>query len=81
MISGDLSENSQHVTVKDNGEILSCDKDKKIDLGPTEKESEPASHQTHQKKTKEKKSTVDMVALGGSIASTEKKSDSSDWVT
>ena len=32
-ISGDLSENSQHVTVKDNGEILACDKNTKIDLG------------------------------------------------
>lgn len=65
-ISGDLSENSQHVTVKDNGEILACDKNTKIDLGAYGKGI--GTDEAIKMIKKDKEITGAMVALGGSIA-------------
>lgn len=76
-ISGDLSENSQHVTVKDNGEILACDKNTKIDLGAYGKGI--GTDEAIKMIKKDKEITGAMVALGGSIAVYGEKSDGSDW--
>ena len=76
-ISGDLSENSQHVTVKDNGEILACDKNTKIDLGAYGKGI--GTDEAIKMIKKDKEITGAMVALGGSIVVYGEKSDGSDW--
>ena len=76
-ISGDLSENSQHVTVKDNGEILACDKNTKIDLGAYGKGI--GTDEAIKIIKKDKEITGAMVALGGSIVVYGEKSDGSDW--
>ena len=76
-ISGDLSENSQHVTVKDNGEILACDKNTKIDLGAYGKGI--GTDEAIKIIKKDTEITGAMVALGGSIAVYGEKSDGSDW--
>ena len=77
VINDDLSENSQHVTVKDNGEILACDKDTKIDLGAYGKGI--GTDEAIKLIKKDKEITGAMVALGGSIAIYGEKSDGSDW--
>ena len=76
-ISGDLAENSQHVTVKNNGEIQACDKDTKIDLGAYGKGI--GTDEAIKMIKKDKEITGAMVALGGSIAIYGEKSDGSDW--
>ncbi len=69
--------NSQHVTVKDNGEILACDKNTKIDLGAYGKGI--GTDEAIKMIKKDKEITGAMVALGGSIVVYGEKSDGSDW--
>ena len=76
-ISGDLSENSQHVTVKDNGEILACDKNTKIDLGAYGKGI--GTDEAIKMIKKDKEITGAMVALGGSIAVYGENPTAPDW--
>lgn len=76
-ISGDLAENSQHVTVQDNGKVLACDKNTKFDLGAFGKGI--GTDEAIKLIKKEEGITGAMVALGGSIAIYGEKSDGSDW--
>lgn len=76
-ISGDLAENSQHVTVQENGKILACDPNTKFDLGAFGKGI--GTDEAIKLIKKEEGITGAMVALGGSIAIYGEKSDGSDW--
>lgn len=77
VIQGDLSENSYHVTIKKNGELLACDTNTKFDLGAFGKGI--GTDEIKKLLKEEKEVTGAMAALGGSIYVYGEKPDKTSW--